>query len=128
MVGKVTNAGYRMVVLTIDHKKQYHNVHRIIAKAFIPNPQEHREVNHKDGNKLNNSVQNLEWVTTRKNQIHVRDNGLSKKLKLDKTRVKEIRNLYATGKYTTRQLAKIYNVGKTLIGDIIRETRWKIEE
>lgn len=47
-------------------------VHRLMAKLFIPNPQNKREVNHKDGNKRNNSLENLEWVTRSENELHAR--------------------------------------------------------
>lgn len=102
LVGKVGNAGYRMVVLTIDNKKQYHNVHRIIAKAFIPNPKGFREVNHKDGNKLNNSVSNLEWVSARANQIHARNNGLETKCKINMEIAEMIRKDKGTHGRNTR--------------------------
>lgn len=51
-------------------------LHRIVAEAFIPNPLKLPEVNHKDGNKKNNCVENLEWVTHRGNVIHAVETGL----------------------------------------------------
>lgn len=125
LIGKVGASGYRMVVITIGHKKQYHNVHRLIAMAFLPNPNNCREVNHKDGNKLNNSVENLEWVTTRQNQLHAITSGLRPSLKLDFEKAREIRQLYDTGKYTHSQLAEKFGVKKTQIGYIIQNKRWK---
>jgi hypothetical protein len=52
------------------------SVHRLVAVAFIPNPEHLREVNHIDGNKANNNVENLEWVTRSQNMKHAYANGL----------------------------------------------------
>jgi hypothetical protein len=55
--------GYIMCGLTKDGKQITHKVHRLVAKAFIPNPNNYPQVNHKDENKNNNSMENLEWCT-----------------------------------------------------------------
>lgn len=78
LTGSVFNTGYLMVRLTVNGVKKGYAVHRLVAKTFIPNPDNLPVVNHKDGNKLNNSVDNLEWVTQSQNRIHAIDTKISK--------------------------------------------------
>lgn len=68
----VTPNGYQMIVLD----QQPHTIHRLVALHFIPNPYGHPIVNHKDGDKLNNSVDNLEWCTHEQNTQHALVMGL----------------------------------------------------
>lgn len=65
-------SGYRSVKLTFSNSRQQRfYVHRLVAQHFIPNEDNKKTfVNHKDGNKLNNCVENLEWVTPRENNLH----------------------------------------------------------
>lgn len=73
--------GYYQVSLCIDGKYRHFQVHRLVAEAFIPNPENKPQVNHIDGNKLNNDISNLEWVTRSENQLHAYKTGLQKPLK-----------------------------------------------
>ena len=66
--GPSQGKGYCQVYLSNIRKMEY--VHRLVAKAFIPNPMNKRCVNHKDGNTKNNCVKNLEWVTHKENTQH----------------------------------------------------------
>ena len=64
------NIGYSGLMLAKEGKKSYKLVHRVVAETFIPNPEQKREVNHIDGNKKNNLITNLEWVTSSENKQH----------------------------------------------------------
>lgn len=63
-------SGYLLVNFCVDNVKSNHNVHRLVARAFIENEANKPQVNHKDGNKLNNMADNLEWVTASENGLH----------------------------------------------------------
>lgn len=74
---KGNNAGgYLMVNLYKDGKRTRTSIHRVVAKAFIPNPENKPTVNHIDGNKLKNAVYNLEWATLAEQMKHANETGL----------------------------------------------------
>lgn len=77
MTYKIMKDGYARMEMYKDHKPKMFNVHRMVAEVFIPNPENKPFVNHKDGNKQNNTVDNLEWVTQKENIEHAYKNGLS---------------------------------------------------
>lgn len=62
--------GYKKVILQKSGKAQNYLIHRLVAQAFIPNPDNKPQINHKDGDKQNNKVDNLEWCTPSENMIH----------------------------------------------------------
>lgn len=73
-----TTTGYWKVELSVSGKRRSCKVHRLVAAAFINNPDNKPMVNHMDGNPLNNHVDNLEWCTQSENMRHAYDNGLRK--------------------------------------------------
>lgn len=72
----IDNTGYLQCNLYKDDKKYYRRVHRLVAETFLENPNNLPQVNHKDGNKLNCNVLNLEWSTNSDNTQHAYDNNL----------------------------------------------------
>jgi len=72
----INNRGYYSTTLCKNSHYQHFVIHKLVAIAFIPNPDNKEYINHKDGNKLNNSVDNLEWVTMSENNQHAYDIGL----------------------------------------------------
>lgn len=68
--------GYLVVSLFENHNRKQFFIHRLVAETFIDNVNHKEEVNHKDGNKTNNCVENLEWCTGSENRLHAYDTGL----------------------------------------------------
>ena len=71
-------SGYLIVKLSKNEKREKRSVHRLVAKTFIENKNNLPEVNHIDGDKTNNNINNLEWVTRKENQEHLFNNFMSK--------------------------------------------------
>jgi hypothetical protein len=118
--GKITKNGYRQLLINHNGIRNYVLEHKIILSAFIDNVNNKRTVNHKDGNKLNNNLNNLEWATDSENQLHAIDNKLIKH-KINYIIAENIRNDIGT----YRELSIKYNIGKTQIGYIKNNKRWK---
>lgn len=119
-------SGYRFVGLTDkDNNRKYEMVHRLVAKAFIPCDNFSLEVNHKDGDKNNNSVANLEWVTAKENNHHMihvlKNHKWSKKLNVEQ--VKEI--FFAGGKY--RDIGRLFGVSAQTVCNIKRKSYYRRE-
>ena len=94
--GEYSN-GYKFVCLRKDGFTKNKMIHRLVAQAFIPNPNGYKCVNHKDGDKANNKLSNLEWITHSENQKHASRIGL-KKTKLSKEKLKYIKEQLAKGR------------------------------
>ena len=111
--------------LNVELDKQCFMVHRLIAMTFIDNPNNKTQINHINGIKYDNRVDNLEWCNNDENQKHAYKNNLNHKktpgnAKLNYQIAEEIRKKYSTKQYTQKQLGVEYNVSKTTIGDIVR--------
>lgn len=84
------NYKYYFVGLLKDGKRKYFAVHRLVAMMFIPNPSNYEQVDHLDGNKLNNNVKNLEWVTPKENTNRAWKKGLAKNTEYQRKVAKQI--------------------------------------
>lgn len=130
--------GYMRVYIKVGEVKKKKRIHRLVASAFLPNPECLPEVNHKNFIKTDNRVENLEWCTGQYNMDHARANGrykkaggrpkgsISKKVnsKLTEEDVKNIRSLYNVG-CRESYLGKIYKVSESAIRKIVLNQTWK---
>lgn len=116
-IGNVRYEGHPNRKLTLDsngyykiplYKNDKQLVHRLVAQAFIPNPENKPFVNHIDGVKTNNRVENLEWCTHKENMAHASKMGLSIHKITPENRPK-IAQLYQDG-YSTREIGRMFNI------------------
>ena len=127
---KANADGYLRVYI---YKKTFF-LHRLIALTFLKNLENKEQVNHKDGNKINNCIDNLEFVTNKENQFHKFQNGLGnnftrkiKQFDLNDTFIKEFKSIVSASKES--------NINKCCISDVLRNRRkntggfiWKYSE
>lgn len=133
--GSVGKKGYRLIVLNTQTNRGTYTIHRLVAQHFIPNPDDLPQVNHIDGNKLNNTVTNLEWVTNQQNRDHAMKNGLHRvtfgeereNAILDDDKVRDIKLNFekGRGKKNSNYFAKKYGVHKQTILNIMNGKKWK---
>lgn len=116
--------GYLRV--SIGKKLQF--VHRLVAEKYIPNPEGKEQVNHKDGNKLNNSVDNLEWVTNKENREHAVKNGLhlsGESCPWSKLTENDVYFIREHPEIDSWDLADILHVAVSTIRDVKEGKTWK---
>jgi hypothetical protein len=124
--------GYPKVAITKDGKNLNRNIHRLVALAFIPNPENKPQVNHIDGDKTNNEVDNLEWNTAQENMIHAVKTGLfgdRKGIKNGQSKVtleliQKAREMRASG-HTYKSIGQAIGVCRQQATRILTGQRWK---
>lgn len=105
-------------------------LHRLMAETFIPNPENKPQVNHIDGDTLNNNLYNLEWCTAKENMKHASRTGLLAtaerhgNTKLTWDQVTKIRTRYEKGGISQRKLAKEYGVDQKAICEMVNFRSW----
>lgn len=122
--------GYYRAVLYVGARQFRRLVHRMVAQAFIPNAHELPQINHKDGDKLNNRADNLEWCTPQENAQHSYAMGLSVSAKGERhgqskltiEQIEEMRRL--SGSMTQREIARRFGVTQPQVSKIITSKRW----
>lgn len=124
--GYIDKYGYRRVLIYVNGKRKKYFVHRLVAEKYIPNPDNLPQVNHKDGDKLNNCVDNLEWVTPKENIEHAIKKGFRKSNNttvLNINQVKEIKKLFEIK--SMKEIAEMYDVSLSCIKHIHAGHTWK---
>ena len=125
----IGDKGYHQVNLVCNGKNKYPLVHRLVAETFIENPQNKDQVNHIDGNKNNNTVSNLEWVSCSENILHAYRTQLkfpNRATKLSNDQVEYIRKNYRfrDKENNTKTIAKRLGVSAETVARVIRGTTY----
>lgn len=103
-------------------------VHRLVAEKYVPNPDNKPQVNHKDGNKLNNCADNLEWVSNQENRNHAIINNLQlcgEKDPKSKLTQKEVEFIRANPQMSSKILGEMFGVARTTVNDVKQNRTWK---
>lgn len=138
-IGKrISNSGYIQVRLSKEGKYYYRYIHRLLAKAFLPNPNNYRTINHINGNKTDNTLTNLEWASDEQQQRHAFLMGLKKHgISFTREQLFEVYDLYFKRKKSPKKISLILNrpfgtIRKICFGercmDILREYLDKVKK
>lgn len=120
--------GYLLVSLS-KTKSTTLRIHRLVAKTYIPNPRMLPQVNHKNGIKTDNRLENLEWVTSQENVIHAVQHNLKAKgadnwnAILDEEKVRKIRALVLEG-VSKEEIGRVFGVARTTVWHIVHRETW----
>ena len=133
LTGKINSYGYKVFGLTKNNKYKVNSLHRIVALAFIPHPNNYDTVNHKDGNKLNNCMLNLEWCDNDYNIKHAIALSLKKNhvkgcdvynAKLSNEEVKYIKRMWAL-RLSQSSIGEILGYSHKLIHKVVNNKSYK---
>lgn len=134
MKAKPSTGGYARIALCKDGKHTTFLLHRLVADAFVQNPNKEICVNHKDGNKGNNNASNLEWCSYEENMQHAVKHGLARvpllkgdqhpMRKITSADASAIRQLYSEGR-TMAEIGKRYGITGCQVSNIINGRHWK---
>lgn len=126
----ISNKGYLRATMCHKGIRYKDLIHRLVAKYFIDNPNNLPQVNHKNGNKHDNDVDNLEWVTPQQNVIHSYDTHLNhsgEKCSLAKTTDEQIHHvcrLLVENELTIKEISKITNTTKRIVKHVLYRDTW----
>ena len=134
--GEISVRGYKRVRLCKNGFSKKVSIHQLVAKAFVLNVDDKPHINHKDGIKLNNNADNLEWCTPSENMQHCDKNGLRKCnslkgekchfAKLNEYKVRRIRLIKEiTPKLSNLKIAKMFKMGESAIASILNNRTWQ---
>ena len=125
LIGQPNSKGYLRVCIG----KKFYFIHRLVAEKYVPNPDNKEQVNHKDGNKLNNSANNLEWMTNQENRTHAVNNFLQlqgEDCPYSKLNWEAVEYIRANPDHLLqRELAEMFGVARTTISSIVTYRTWK---
>jgi len=122
---------YLSVCLSKDGYLKSFSVHRLVLSTFVENPKDKKYVNHIDGNKFNNKLENLEWTTPSENKLHAIKNGFTHTPKGEKhwgsklTEKQVILMRLERGDKKLREIASEYGVSIQTVSDIINRKKWR---
>lgn len=133
LTGATDKLGYKRLNATNDQGKRSNlYVHRAVAMAFLPNPDNKPHINHKGSNPSNNLISNLEWCTYTENMQHSAQLGRKPGFKgeanpthkYSESIVKKVRRLYRSG-YTQMQIKELLGIPQPTVSVIVRRVQWR---